>query len=223
MRRWVLRVSLCCVLLAIVSCRQWDLPSNEQVEGVFAPAQPTAMLKQPQPHNVPAFDTTRTEDWHTLCSQCHRGPNFSSHTILNWGHRAGCLANTSCVECHGQKLHRMDVRGQKRVCFDCHLVRQLPHDCNTCHVKGWKEQHQPHGVEYVSLHGPVAKTDAQQCMKCHGSENWCTACHGLPMPHPAGTLKEHPGFVQGKPERCAKCHGAKPCETCHLARGVMQH
>jgi hypothetical protein len=114
----------------------------------------------------------------------------------------------------------MDVRGNKRMCFDCHLARRLSVDCGTCHVPGWQEQHSPHGAEFARAHGAPAKADPAACLRCHGSETWCTACHGLPMPHPADILQEHPGLVRGKPETCAKCHGARPCETCHNARGV---
>lgn len=221
MIRTVLMLAILGLVAAALGCQQWQLPSNAEVEQVFEAAQPERMLAQPDPSNVPVFDTRKTEDWHALCNQCHRGPDYSSHTLINWGHRPGCISGSSCVACHGEKLHRMNVRGNKQVCFDCHIVKRIATGCNTCHVAGWKVQHQPHGPEYVAAHSAAAKASSQPCFTCHGSENWCTSCHGLTMPHPDNIRATHPGLVRGKPETCAKCHGAKSCETCHAAKGVV--
>ena len=37
----------------------------------------------------------------------------------------------------------------------------------------------------------------QSCETCHKSKSFCSSCHGMAMPHPAGFLKQHPTLTRG--------------------------
>ena len=62
---------------------------------------------------------------------------------------------------------------------------------------------------------PVDKINL--CSTCHSRE-FCTYCHGVPMPHPADFQKKHGTFGQANPQVCSKCHGGTGvafCSNCH--------
>ena len=54
------------------------------------------------------------------------------------------------------------------------------------------------------------------CSTCHPRE-FCTGCHGVPMPHPADFQKNHAAYGKADPTVCAKCHGLGVdfCNNCH--------
>jgi hypothetical protein len=65
------------------------------------------------------------------------------------------------------------------------------------------------------------------CYTCHVSTTFCDACHGMPIPHPAGFIKTHGPLGKSKPAACAKCHakgaanatGLQFCNACHHKQG----
>ena len=54
------------------------------------------------------------------------------------------------------------------------------------------------------------------CSTCHPRE-FCTGCHGVPMPHPKDFLKRHAAVGTADPQVCGKCHGLGVdfCANCH--------
>ena len=54
------------------------------------------------------------------------------------------------------------------------------------------------------------------CSTCH-TRNFCTDCHGVPMPHPATFAKTHGKVGKADPKVCVKCHGSAAtfCNDCH--------
>lgn len=74
------------------------------------------------------------------------------------------------------------------------------------------------------------------CQTCHAKE-FCSDCHGLPMPHPADFNEGHGGLGKSKPKVCANCHatggesaqGLEFCNACHhpdkdpLKSWISQH
>lgn len=207
------------LLSLLAACVEVELPSSEQIEQLFVAEGHEMRLHEPDPAGVPTLDAEELGGWRMLCDQCHLGPYYSSHSILDWGHKTECESQSTCLNCHGSTLHRMDVRGSKSVCFECHLERALTTACDDCHVDGWRQQHTPAGHS-KSTHGNWAVEDATHCASCHGTEKWCIDCHGVPMPHPESFLREHPAMVRGEPQLCAQCHGPASCQSCHDARGV---
>lgn len=219
MNRQVLLLLCVPVLCAWVSCAKNELPSEHEVEQLFVTEQHQQRLEVPQPVGVPKLDAKELGGWRILCDQCHIGPHYNSHTILSWGHKDECLAQTTCLNCHGSQLHRLDPRGSKQVCVECHMDKGLTTRCDDCHVSGWRQLHTPPDHS-IKTHGASALEDASYCASCHGTKRWCVDCHGIQMPHPDTILQDHPAMVRGEPQTCANCHGAKPCESCHTERGV---
>ena len=95
-----------------------------------------------------------------------------------------------------------------------------PVTCKTCHTQEHINKQPRHEPSFLGKHGDYVSNDKTSCFKCHGSERWCTNCHGLTMPHPKNIVKVHPGLVQGRPEVCARCHGTESCTRCHRQAGV---
>lgn len=68
-----------------------------------------------------------------------------------------------------------------------------------------------------SLGESLPKVDSiNACATCH-SRNFCTDCHGVPMPHPPAFAKTHGDTGKKNPTVCAKCHGSAAtfCNECH--------
>ena len=207
-------------LASLAACVEMELPSNEEVEKLFSSDPHTAELHKPHPEGIPALDASELGGWRDLCDQCHVGPHYSSYSNLTWGHLDTCITPSGCLECHGNNLHRLDVRGSKSVCMECHYESGRILGCNDCHVADWYENHSPEGHS-LDTHGSWAMEDSAHCASCHGTGRWCKACHGVEMPHPADILVTHPMLVRGEPELCSNCHGATPCETCHVERNIF--
>jgi len=214
-------VALVLLCLLSASCINFKFPSTEDIEQVFAAQKEPETFVEEIPPNVPVLDASDLGGWRLLCDQCHVGPSYSSYTILNWGHRPSCIEHSSCLGCHGEALHRMDVRGNKKVCYDCHLSLGLPTQCSTCHSEEHVDLYSPHPPQFLGNHGASELVNGYPCNQCHGSESWCINCHGLPMPHPDNIIELHPELVQGQPEVCSNCHGRMSCIRCHNERGVQ--
>lgn len=217
--RWLVLLLLL-ALAAMAACVEMEAPSNEDVEQLFSSDPHNSELHMPNPEGIPELDASELGGWRQLCDQCHVGPNYNSYSILTWGHRGSCITESGCLDCHGSHLHRLDVRGSKGVCMECHYERGDILGCDDCHVPGWHEQHTPEGHSLAS-HGGWAREDAVHCASCHGTGRWCVECHGLEMPHPKDIRSTHPSLVRGEPELCANCHGTTPCESCHMDNNIF--
>lgn len=76
---------------------------------------------------------------------------------------------------------------------------------------------QSESAEEEGIGPSLPKVDTiNECSTCH-ARNFCTDCHGLPMPHPPTFTKTHSEVGKAKPEVCVTCHGpAKTfCNDCH--------
>ena len=215
---WLLLLALTAVLA--LGCSKLSLPTEQAMADVFAPRKSIRLKEPPPPPGVPLLETRELDNWRALCNQCHVGPHYSSFTILNWGHRDSCLKGMTCHNCHAKELHRPDVRGDKAKCIECHLNEHVSIDCKTCHSADWRDKHDPHPKPVGQTHVMGPDWKEIQCLKCHGSDRWCSDCHGLPMPHPKDIIKKHYELVKGNPEVCANCHGSQACIRCHRQAGV---
>jgi hypothetical protein len=64
--------------------------------------------------------------------------------------------------------------------------------------------------------------EVNTCLTCH-KEEFCSACHGIQMPHPEAFAKDHAKQAAAAPATCGKCHArtaaeAKSlgyCNACH--------
>lgn len=69
----------------------------------------------------------------------------------------------------------------------------------------------------------VAAAEVYYCGTCH-AEDFCTSCHGVPMPHPAGFEEGHGDIGRTSPAVCSNCHALGDaagtettafCDSCH--------
>jgi cytochrome c nitrite reductase small subunit len=164
-----------------------------------------------------------------VCLQCHT-PNrkATSGFRIKIDHAEHAKRNGSCVSCHVRTAHPLPTRSRPislmAQCFTCHGTASKPKasaECGVCHPSGYQllpASHEPATWKRAD-HGPVAKLDPKQCAMCHES-TFCTDCHGLQMPHPAGWARGQTGHAAvARKDRavCARCHEAKPdlCSMCH--------
>jgi hypothetical protein len=91
------------------------------------------------------------------------------------------------------------------------------------HEEDVEEGHEGEGVDLHALPSPA---EINYCATCH-SQQFCTDCHGLPMPHPTGFQEDHGVAGREAPEVCANCHakggagtsGTEFCNSCHHPDG----
>lgn len=220
MLRTIVLLCLCSLASCLAACVQVRPAQEEEMLRVFTADASHRLAVPAPPSGIPVIAVEELDDWRPICNQCHRGPNFSSGTLLQWGHRASCIAGKSCNQCHAAQLHRTDVRGDKANCVDCHMEQSIGLKCATCHIASFVQQVKPHDEAFLGHHGRQSTWDGKACLVCHGSQKWCFACHGIDMPHPPNIIQVHHELVQGRPEVCHNCHGTQSCSRCHIARGI---
>ncbi len=156
------------------------------------------------------------------CVQCHPKSQIEKDLVvgnIRINHVGLREDGYQCLTCHANISHpgtRMAVArsGQDKmsICARCHDGRQLPDDCDICHIGAV-----PASAPKVKM--PVRVSPAQ-CTECHKSRTFCSDCHeGLQMPHPARWMKSHGGVVlQRSKDICVSCHtkdDPKFCIDCH--------
>ncbi|RAL25073.1 hypothetical protein DL240_02335 [Lujinxingia litoralis] len=82
-----------------------------------------------------------------------------------------------------------------------------------------------HRFDWLNLHGPQARTRANDCLTCHLEED-CTSCHLESLAsntslHPPNYLVVHALDARQGVQDCASCHQAQTfCTSCHLESKV---
>jgi Zn finger protein HypA/HybF involved in hydrogenase expression len=163
-----------------------------------------------------------------VCLQCHsadRKVTSGDKVIIR--HAEHAKANKYCVTCHLRTAHPEPLRGRSlsfmAQCFVCHGTPNYPKasiECGSCHPADFNMRPESHrSKQWTFSHGRVSTADRQQCTMCH-KQSFCTDCHGLQMPHPAGWVNGKNGHSKaaGKDRTvCAQCHREKPdlCSMCH--------
>lgn len=188
------------------------------------------------------------------CSSCHPlsvVPRPPSHVESDWarGHGVGLPSAdptcTSCHQeqqfcdtCHGLQMPHPDgwnenehvgafAEAGEAGCVDCHGAAEIGEarsDCDTCHHPG--------GVEtdpWATAHADVVSSEGgESCSTCHVQPDFCTACHGVELPHPEGWYESDHAIaaLEGDRESCATCHVSdedddmrNDCDTCHHPEG----
>jgi nitrate/TMAO reductase-like tetraheme cytochrome c subunit len=179
----------------------------------------------------------------TNCVQCHPKAQIERDQVYNnirVNHTGLREAGYQCTACHADISHpgtQLEVarvaQNKMPICARCHDGKQLPDDCDICHVGG---------APPAEINVPITgKVTPEQCKGCHNAKNKketgiaaCSECHnGLEMPHPAGWMKSHGQVVldRGKsicvgchlkedPKFCIDCHGL---ELPHPSRFISNH
>jgi len=163
-----------------------------------------------------------------VCLQCHSPDRTatSGYRILI-DHPEHARRNGSCVSCHVRTAHPVPTRGGTLTlmaqCFTCHGEPGQPDasaECGVCHPADYDLYPSSHAEPtWMPDHGAVSASDPRLCEMCH-TEDYCLACHGLPMPHPEGwvdSIDGHSAVARDRRETCARCHDDQPdmCASCH--------
>lgn len=170
------------------------------------------------------------------CTDCHQDLDKSAResAMLLYTHEAHFATGVSdCTVCHPAKTHLADEtkRPTMDACFLCHGVSETaiaPGSCSTCHPPGMRGKPPSHdSAGWVpGEHAQQALENSPSCLLCHNTEQFCTSCHGIEMPHPlswAQTQHAQIFFDEGGPF-CENCHeppqdGRNFCDSCHHPEG----
>jgi hypothetical protein len=163
-----------------------------------------------------------------VCLQCH-DPNrkATSGFRIRIEHAEHARRNGSCVSCHYDTAHPEPQRGRALSlmsrCFTCHGRAEQPEAsaaCEVCHPADFDLRPESHEVPaWKRDHGLTGAADKAQCRMCH-TEQFCTDCHGVQMPHPEGWARGrsgHAAIAEKNREVCSRCHTEQPdlCSMCH--------
>jgi hypothetical protein len=135
-----------------------------------------------------------------------------------------CTVAVPCENCHGQSILGLSTRKVRNAvmtdCVSCHVEKNAPLDCPTCHVgripktgTANKEFARTHGADWKKMHGTG---DLRSCAGCHTTDS-CKPCHRIVFPHPKnfGATHGRVAIAVGA-ESCLSCHEkASYCSGCH--------
>lgn len=190
------------------------------------------------------------------CSSCHPlsvVPRPPSHLDEEWGRVHSAVrfdSELACASCHSEEqfcdtCHGLEMphpegwtendhtgeslEGGEDACIACHgsvAIGEARSDCDTCH--------HPEGVvedPWLTAHPDVVNHEGgESCSTCHVQPDFCTACHGVELPHPDGwTEADHAfAFFQDEGDGCVVCHESdadtetrSECDTCHHPGGDL--
>jgi hypothetical protein len=133
-----------------------------------------------------------------------------------------CSKGRQCTDCHSQTAHgaatTWPLTAQMSQCLECHATSAVRSNCTKCHAARSERQRLLTG-EWAVTHGPNWKQthgmgSLSTCAACHPND-YCVRCHGIPLPHNADFLKNHPLAAQTQRKDCAVCHKQTFCDSCH--------
>jgi nitrate/TMAO reductase-like tetraheme cytochrome c subunit len=164
------------------------------------------------------------------CLRCHEyARELSTHPGTNIDHEEHARRNDSCVSCHVFTAHPPPEADRAlllmRQCMACHALAgdgEAPGTCETCHTPEFDlvpASHEPEESTWEADHGAQALAGRDECRMCH-TDDVCSTCHGLEMPHPDGWVEDEPAHPEAATRDgtvCDRCHDrdAGFCTTCH--------
>lgn len=173
--------------------------------------------------------TPRPDMVDQACRECHH--NVLEATVVTGGLavRHTDLLDRPCTWCHAGTGHRLPSRNYTTTamddCMTCHQTDVSDTSgCTICHVgdgertRAMTSWRVIHGTNWRKTHGAG---DMHSCRSCH-ARDYCTNCHGTPIPHAATWQKGHGSIVMQKDSKsCETCHEKAWCIGCH--RTPMPH
>ena len=162
------------------------------------------------------------------CTVCHAEQvlsPFVADTGIRMSHREKMARGYKCSDCHSDTGHALIGDTIRRVdmfdCFTCHSTLESAR-CEICHAGERTTERRPyqsvwrltHGENWRELHGMGG---LQTCNVCH-HPSYCTRCHGIEMPHPAGFHYRHGAEAVAVEDEgvCYTCHDSERfCYACH--------
>lgn len=172
------------------------------------------------------------------CSDCHqdldrrlRRGKVENLTYTHEEHFATGAAD--CAACHPNVTHGPDKLALPTMgrCFECHGLGEsatASGECSTCHPPDMRQEPASHRASGWALHEHArhAVEEKSECLTCHNTEEFCTSCHGVEMPHQED-WKQTPhvaAFFDEGASVCENCHMRGPdipdsCDSCHHPEG----
>ncbi|HYF91449.1 MAG TPA: cytochrome c3 family protein [Symbiobacteriaceae bacterium] len=172
---------------------------------------------------IAGHDVHLTMESPLKCTDCHSIVSHGPAPAKRQDHAQAM--HEICLDCHAQRQVTLNVRSST-ACSACHINREkvVPND----HLS----------ASFRSGHADSAAKDSSTCTQCHlntgiisnpgvaphgivpklppgsikvpaGTEDACSTCHGITMPHPADFLSKHAQGFQEQPALCASCHGTR--------------
>ncbi|MEN8113303.1 MAG: hypothetical protein ABFS21_02850 [Actinomycetota bacterium] len=192
-----------------------------------------AASEEPVPAAAPVVDDREFEG----CYECH--PNIDANrstvgkTTLNLDHaeHEDAAGPVACISCHPLETHvgKTTIRSSMDACFACHGANaEAPLNCSSCHPPSAIPSPLSHlNDEWGTTHGIPVLGEEIACTTCHAKTEFCSACHGVDMPHPEGWGEGHVDALEVDGEgSCVLCHSAEStgsvrsdCDTCHHPDG----
>lgn len=182
---------------------------------------------------LPTMDTCKSchdiEDA-TRCGVCHTNPQAPAaaprvtEVARKFPHEKHLAGGMACADCHGDAKAGAALP-KMTVCRTCHETTPAQADCRLCHDAKEPLRPESHVVDWVSLHGPDARTNPADCQSCH-TQTDCQSCHVgdnvRPRTHRLNFLFDHALEARGQELDCAACHEDRAfCADCHRANHVM--
>ncbi len=168
------------------------------------------------------------------CAQCHgnldksllAGDVARLPTFTHAAHSA--VSTASCSQCHDPDTHGVTPPMDR--CFACHgqtPAAFAPGRCTLCHSLAFIPSPRSHADDWANQHGVGLQANAESCTLCHDTTQFCTSCHGVEMPHPAGwsTDAHALAYFETGAKTCARCHQLEAsnsrddCDGCHHPQG----
>jgi len=228
-----------------------DVASDSVACGSCHPVETHVDTKTIKPTMDTCFDCHGVDAIAPLpCSSCHplsviaRPP---SHLHSDWGRAHGIAlldAEPACTTCHEKEqfcdtCHGLDMphpEGWSQAdhataaveddgCVLCHgsdATGEARSDCDTCHHPGGALDE-----AWVVAHPEVVNHEGNEsCSTCHVQPDFCTACHGVELPHPEGWSQADHATAFFENDGCVLCHESEAtgearsdCDTCHHPGG----
>ncbi|HAL29803.1 MAG TPA: hypothetical protein DCP20_03685 [Coriobacteriia bacterium] len=156
------------------------------------------------------------EDWMVMdaCYRCH-------------GLEADAEAPGECSACHTEKFDLIPASHDAAGWYEAfgesggHAAAYTEEASRVAQAEEWvaglEEVHHSEAPEDLGYERTV-----NTCYTCH-LKQYCTDCHGVEMPHPAGFSEDHGDLGLSNPQSCATCHarseeevaGNEFCNACH--------
>ncbi len=196
----------------------WDWPGHKSVE--LLRMYPATLFGGTSVRGMSAQVSSKP------CLDCHDGvfKRVTERNGLRVRHETCVPDGNDCSACHSAAIHGSASRWARQPvmedCVACHRRLKAPADCDTCH-QGRSESERlargpwqvTHGARWKDTHGMGA---LEYCSTCH-PDDYCVACHGIPMPHTVDFGRIHGALSTEPGVECAQCHKSREfCDDCHV-------
>lgn len=196
-------------------------------------------VAHPEVYDLELPDNEKHEVYMTMtaCFRCH---------TLTAGSPSEYEATGECSACHspgfelkppshfesGFYAQRGDSGGHAELAREeasstAQAQRQWDEFADEFRAKGPKLISRLIGIPHGHLIDVPPVETVNECETCHVADQFCDACHGMEIPHPAGFVEGHAEAGAANVTACANCHNTtgdaandeRVCSLCHHSMG----